>query len=227
MEGTQRKTADADIIAEASGLLSGRVVSPNQAMYAEGKRVSVLATPFWADDEQTFSIRITFDAYGYRVDWERTLIYVESQSGYCSMPFLNARGCTVVSSLPVGDYTLSVPDSGVRVEEPLPTAREDGWIRVFRISEDRVKMTVECTERGELIMAAETREKRYANATVPFQLLDVGRDRVRVTGKIVMRQRSDDLGLYEGRWTPPTPEEALKCSEPEENELVFCVIPQS
>jgi hypothetical protein len=174
------------VIEEAGQLLRQLRFSDHRGAYAEGARVAVSVDPRWNADQETFRALITCYPFGRRrTDWATLPIQVQPDggvSGVSAFARLNPRGQVLIPQLPPGKYRLSLrfqpAQSAPVLARPLErlAAREQGVSeterQVWQGEDNAIVWTLEETEEGEVQIAFETDEERFAEQTVIFYLID-------------------------------------------------------
>jgi hypothetical protein len=166
------------VIEEAALLFRQSHFSHLHGAYAEGQRVAVIVDPCWNVDHESFHALISCVAFGHRrVSWARLPLYITA------LVRLDDRGRALVPSLPPGDYRLSLRFKPAQMTPVLSrqTERlaaqgeeEEERRRVWRgDGEDgAILWTLEETEEGDVQVAFETKEERFAGYVVIFNLID-------------------------------------------------------
>jgi len=175
------------VIEEAALLFRQSYFSHLHGAYAEGQRVAVLVDPYWNADHESFRALISCVAFGHRrVSWARLPLYITptgGNSGVAALVRLDDRGRALVPSLPPGDYRLSLrfkpaqmtPVLSLQTERLAAQGEKDEERRrVWRgDGEDgAILWTLEETEEGDVQVAFETKEERFAGYVVIFNLID-------------------------------------------------------
>ena len=173
------------VIEEAARLFQELHFSHTHGAYAEGQHVAISVDPRWNEDEETFRVLISCVILGHRrVDWARLPVHIspEGRGGIHTLSRLDARGQALVPSLPSGEYRLTlrlkqtraVPVLSQVVEKLAAQGEDDYERRVWRgESEDGAIMwSLEETEEGDIQVAFETTEERFAEQALLFQLID-------------------------------------------------------
>lgn len=176
------------VLEEAGQLLRQLRFSDHHGAYAEGAWVAVSVDPRWNKDQETFRALITCHPFGRRqTDWKTLPVYVQPYagvSGVSALARLNSHGQAIIPQLPPGEYRLSLRLKPVQVTPVLSRQierlaakelREETQERqVWRgAGEDNaIVWTLEETEDGEVQIAFETKEERFADQTVRFSLID-------------------------------------------------------
>lgn len=176
------------VIEEARQLLRQLRFSDHRGAYAEGARVAVSVDPRWNADQETFHILITCYPFGRRrTDWGTLPVHVQPNggvSGVSALARLNSRGQVLIPQLPPGEYCLSLRLNPVQVTSVLSrhierlAAKELGEETLERQvwsgsgEDNAIVWTLEETEEGEVQIAFETHEERFADQTIIFYLID-------------------------------------------------------
>lgn len=174
------------VIEEAARLFQEVHFSHTHGAYAEGQHVAVSVDPRWNEDEETFRVLISCSTLGHRrVEWARLPVQIspEGRGGVHALSRLDARGQTLVPSLPSGAYRLAlrfkqaraVPVLSQAVEKLAAQGEDDDYERrVWRgEGEDgAIAWSLEETEEGDVQVAFETTEERFAGRALLFQLID-------------------------------------------------------
>ena len=204
--------SNAAALAEAAQLLRQMRLSHDHGAYAEGRHVAVSIDPRWNVDHQTLCVLITCHALGHvRTEWSSLPVYVLPEGGKAGVRViarLDARGQTVIPSLPPGDYTLSLRLRPLRGEsvlgakpERLAAQGEDEQDerRLWRgNSEDGALVwTIEETEEGDVQIAFETCEERLASHAVVFSLVELNSKRVQSSHRLTL-EPTRTSGTWEG-----------------------------
>lgn len=223
------------MIEEAGQLLRQLRFSDHRGAYAEGARVAVSVDPRWNVDQETFRTLITCYPFGHReIDWVTLPVHVQPPggvSGVSALARLDSRGQVLIPHLPPGEYRLSLRLKPVQVTPVLSrqierlAAKELGEEtqerQVWRgAGEDNaIVWTLEETEEGEVHLAFETKEERFADQTVRFYLIDP------ISGQVHYSQRlqlapTRTPGKWEG-WCAI----GFRANFPGPYELIFEVTP--
>lgn len=174
------------VIEEAARLLRDVHFSHAYGAYAEGQHVAVSVDPRWNEDEETFRVLISCIVLGHqRMDWARLPVQIapEGGDGMYALSRLDARGQTLVPTLPAGEYRLALRLKQARavpvlspVVEKLAAQGEDNEYerRVWQGESDdgAITWSLEETEEGDVQVSFETQEARLADHVVTFQLID-------------------------------------------------------
>jgi hypothetical protein len=187
------------VIEEAGQLLGQLRFSDHRGAYAEGARVAVSVDPRWNTDQETFRTLITCYPFGHRwIDWATLPVHVQPEGGVSRVSAfarLNWRGQVLIPHLPAGEYRLSLRLKPVQATPVLSrrlerlAAKELGEETMERqvwrgTGEDNaIVWTLEETEEGEVQIAFETDEERFADRTVMFYLIDP------ISGQVQYSQR--------------------------------------
>ena len=211
-EGQPRPQQGNAALSEAALLLHQIRLSRDHGAYAEGHHVAVSIDPRWNVDRQTLCVLIAFYAFGHsRIKWSSLPVYVRPEGGKAGIRViarLDARGQTIIPSLPPGDYTLSLRLTPLRGEHVLggTTERlaaqgedEQDERRLWRgNSEDGgLVWTIEETEDGDVQIAFETRDERLAGHVVVFSLVEPDSKRVHSSHRLAL-EPTRTLGTWEG-----------------------------
>jgi hypothetical protein len=174
------------VIEEAARLFQGVHFSHTHGAYAEGRHVAVSVDPRWNEDEETFRVLISCTVLGHRrVDWARLPVQISpvGKGGMHALSRLDARGQTLVPRLPSGEYRLAlrlkqaqaVPVLSHTVEKLAAQGEDDEHERRVWQGESEdgaITWSLEETEEGDVQIAFETKEERFAGHVLLFQLID-------------------------------------------------------
>lgn len=223
------------ILQEAAQLLGQLRFSERRGAYAEGRRVAVSVDPRWNADQTTLSVLITCFPLGHQhAAWAALPVHIrpdEGADGISAVARLDARGQARIPRLPPGDYRLSLRLAPAR-SAPVFSQRLDRLAaheagaseeerRVWRgASEDgAVLWTLEETEDGEVQIAFETSDARFAEQVVDFQLVDPASGQVRYSQQVTLTPTRTP-GRWEG-WQAL----GFQADFQDPYELVFAVLP--
>jgi hypothetical protein len=199
-------------LAEAAHLFRQMRFSYDHGAYAEGQHVAISVDPRWNVDRQTLCVLITCYAFGHnRIKWSSLPVYVLPEGGKAGVRViarLDARGQTVIPSLPAGDYTLSLRLTPQRADlvlsdkpERLAAQGEDEQDerRLWRGSSenDALIWTIEETEEGDVQIAFETHEERLAGSVVVFSLVELNSKHVHSSHRLTL-EPTRTAGTWEG-----------------------------
>jgi len=199
-------------LTEAAQLFRQIRLSHNHGAYIEGLHVAVSVDPRWNADHQTLRVLISCYAFAHnRIEWSSLPIYVLPEGGKAGVRFiarLDARGQTVIPTLPPGDYTLSMRLGPLRGEtvlgdkiERLAAQGEDepDERRLWRgSSEDGALVwTLEETEEGDVQISFETQEERFAGHIIVFSLLEPNSKQVQYNHRLIL-EPTRTPGTWEG-----------------------------
>ncbi len=176
------------VIEEASQLLRQLRFSAHRGAYVEGQRVAISVDPRWNADQETVRVLVTCYPFGHqRTDWATLPVHVQPDggtSGVHALARLDARGQTTIPRLPPGRYRLSLrlkpaqatPVLSRQIERLAAKEREDQETerQVWQGAgeDEAILWTLEETEEGEVQIAFETSDERFANSTIVFHLID-------------------------------------------------------
>jgi hypothetical protein len=174
------------VVEEAARLFQHSHFSHLHGAYTEGQHVTVVVDPRWNADHESFHVLISCIASGHqRVNWARLPLRITPTpggSGVAALVRLDDRGRALVPSLPPGEYRPSLrfkpthvtPVLSMQTERLAAQGEEDEERRVWRgDGEDgAILWTIEETEEGDVQVAFETKEERFAGHVVVFTLLD-------------------------------------------------------
>ncbi len=201
-----------EVIAEAAQLLQQMQFSQDYGAYIEGRYAAVSVDPRWNVDHETICVLVTCYPFGHRrTDWAALPIYVLPKSGgpgVHAITRLDARGQAFIPRLPPGDYSLSLRLRPIRVEPVLlrPYERlaaqgeeEPDERRLWRGEgeEGAILWTIEATEEGDVQVAFETSEERFAGCLVVFSLVDQDSKRVQYSHRLTL-EPARTPGKWEG-----------------------------
>ena len=176
------------VVEEAARLLQQVRFSERRGAYAAGRRVAVSVDPRWNADQETVRVLVTCHPFGHRrTDWTTLPVHVQpdgGSSGVHALARLDARGQAMIPRLPPGRYRLSLRLTPIQTTPVLAHLgerlaakefdEEEAERRVWRGTGENnaIAWTLEETEEGEVQIAFETSDERFAHATILFHLLD-------------------------------------------------------
>jgi len=176
------------VIEEAALLLRQLRFSASRGAYAEGRRVAVSVDPRWNADQETVRVLVTCHPFGHqRTDWATLPVHIQPDSGASGVHAfarLDAHGQATVPRLPPGLYRLSLRLKPMQATPILSRPIERLAAKELREEETErqvwrgegedgaIAWTWEETEEGEVQIAFETSDQRFANSTIVFHLID-------------------------------------------------------
>ena len=176
------------VIEEAAQLLRQLRFSTHRGAYAEGRHVAVSADPRWNADLETIQVLVTCHPFGHRrADWAALPVQVQPDSGASgvhALARLDTRGQAMVPRLPPGRYRLSLrlkPSQATPVlsrpierlaAKELEEQETERQVWQGAGEDNAILWTLEETEEGEVQIAFETSDERFANSTIVFHLID-------------------------------------------------------
>lgn len=201
------------VIEEASQLLRQLRFSAHRGAYVEGQRVAISVDPRWNADQETVRVLITCYPFGHqRTDWATLPVHVQPDggtSGVHALTRLDARGQATIPRLPPGRYRLSLrlkpsqatPVLSQRLErlaaKELEEQEAERHVWQGAGEDEAILWTLEETEEGEVQIAFETRDERFANSTIAFHLLDPLSKEVQYSQHVTLAP-TRTLGKWEG-----------------------------